>query len=71
MLNLPGAEGKAFSSAGTPSWAMQPPEPCRRAAAWQPAPGTPNFPAPLFSQPGGRGHGRGLAPSCPGCPAAL
>lgn len=40
MLILPGAKGRAFSSAGTPSRAIQALEPCRRAGAWQLAPGT-------------------------------
>lgn len=52
MLNLPGAKGRAFSSAGTPSRAIQPLEPRRRAGAWLPASGTQtsrplSFPSPV------------------------
>lgn len=48
MLNLPGAKGRAVSSAGTPSQALEPPEQRRQAGEWEPAlpaPGTAAVPA--------------------------
>lgn len=69
MLNLPAAKGRAFSSAGTPSRAIQSPEPRRRAGAW-PAPGTPTWLSPALPARWARTV-LGVAPSCPGCPAAL
>lgn len=65
MLNPPGAEGRAFSSAGTPSRAIQALEPCRAAGAGS-QPRAHKVPGP--SAPPAR---CGLAPNCPGSPAAL
>lgn len=78
MSNLPGAKGRAVSSAGTPSRALQPLEQLRQEGAWEPAlPGPGTAPsrrclqgALQTPQPSGCRHRSGLAPSCPGCPAA-
>lgn len=65
MLNLPAAKGRAFSSAGTPSRAIQPPERRRRAGAW-PAPGTQSWRPRCPPSPVGSDRAAGWLRPAPG-----
>lgn len=71
MLNPPGAKGRAFSSAGTPSRAIPPPEPRGRAGIVAGGPGHTKFPAPLSPSPPGADTAAGWLRPGPAARAAL